>query len=164
MRLVRYGALAATPWANRGGETRVIVDQPGHFRLSLATIARTGAFSHLPGLWRQFALVSGRVVLAGSAWPDPRACDAGSPPVGFDGGDAVHCTLPGAAAIACNLMQPHGATRLRLTRADHGRCDDALALVACGPVALGDGALLALGDAVLWPTGAAFSGRALLLR
>lgn len=127
--VVRAAALVAVPWLNGGGVTRVIADRP-QFRLSLATIAEAGPFSAFPGLRRQFAVVAGRVVLQ----PFGVVLDAMSPPLRFNGADAVHAVPLGGAALALNLMVPDHAPGLRLERGDGGALVDAVAVFACAPV------------------------------
>lgn len=143
--IVRAASLVAVPWANGGGVTRVLVDRPGAFRLSLATIDGEGPFSRFPGVLRHFALVAGRVDLLGPA-PFPLSLDAQSPPVTFGGDVPVHAGLRGGAALALNLMVPDGAPRLRLVRGEG--LLDAVAIFACAPVTV-DGARLDAHDCML---------------
>ncbi len=158
--IVRASSLAAVPWANRGGVTRVIADRPAAFRLSLATIDAAGSFSRLPGLWRQFALVAGRVVLTGGL---AHSLDDRSPPVAFDGATAVHVALAGGAALALNLMVPDAAPRLTLARSEGGTFDNAVAVFACGRVTIEGGIALAPHDTLLPGQPLRFSGRALVV-
>ncbi len=158
--IVRGASLAAVPWANRGGVTRVIADRPGAFRLSLATIAADGPFSRLPGLWRHFALVAGRVVLTGDL---AHRLDDGSRPIAFDGARAVHAVLAGGPALALNLMVPDAAPRLGLSRSEGGTVEDAVAIFACGPVTIEGAIALAPHDTLLPDRPLRFSGRALVV-
>ena len=65
-RLIRHHDLLATPWKNGGGSTTEIALAPAgagfddfDWRISLATIARSGPFSSFPGIDRSLALVDG---------------------------------------------------------------------------------------------------------
>ena len=161
--VVRGGALAAVPWANGGGTTRVIVDRPGAFRLSLATIALAGPFSRLPGVARQFALVAGRVDFSGAL---TASLDALGAPIAFAGDDPIHAVPRHGPALALNLMVPHGAPALRLERRDHGLVEGALAVFACDPVVvLGAARIDLAAHDTLLPVGPVhLAGRALVVR
>ena len=157
--IVRVASLVAVPWANGGGVTRVLLDRPGAFRLSLATIDGAGPFSRFPGVLRQFALVAGRVDLSGPA-PFPVSLDAQSPPVTFGGNVPVHAVPRAGAALALNLMVPVGAPRLGLVRGEG--LLDAVAIFACGPVT-GDGVPLGAHDCMLVDRPVLVSGPALVV-
>ena len=64
MRLLARREYTCQPWRNGGGETAEIAVRPGAgsdflWRLSLATITRSGPFSTFPGVSRIFTLVEG---------------------------------------------------------------------------------------------------------
>ncbi len=151
--IIRAAALHAVPWANGGGVTRVIADQPGAFRLSLATLAQPGPFSLFPGVTRHFALVSGCVELIGRL-------DAQSPPITFAGDMPVSAT-PHGPALALNLMVPADAPALRLERLTGVRPIDAIAIFACEPLMIDDTIALDIHDTLLCNGAVRVSGRAL---
>jgi uncharacterized protein len=161
--VVRVGMLAAVPWANGGGTTRVIVDRPGAFRLSLATIAAAGPFSRLPGMARQFALVAGRVDLGGAV---TLSLDVLGAPIAFAGDDPIDAVPTHGPALALNLMVPDSAPALRLERRDHGLVEGALAVFACDPVVVRGAARIELAahDTLLPQGPVHLAGRALVVR
>lgn len=152
-------ALIAVPWANGGGVTRVIADRPGAFRLSLATIAKVGPFSHFPGFMRHFALVTGHIDLSVKAG----ALDAQSPPVTFSGNLPVSATPHDGPALALNLMVPDGAPRLALVRSTGDVRVDAVAIFACGPVMIDGTVALDRHDTMLCNGPVRLIGRALVV-
>lgn len=97
-----------------------------HFdwRISIATIARDGAFSVFAGIDRTLCLVEGVIELR---IDDElvRRLDGGSEPVSFPGDAAVHSTLIGGTATDFNVMTrrdrfSHDVRRVQL-RAGDGR-------------------------------------------
>lgn len=156
--VVRASALIAVPWANGGGQTRVIADRP-EFRLSLATIDAEGPFSAFPGLIRHFALVAGHVNLS----PVALSLDPSSLPVTFEGALAVFARPYGGPALALNLMVPAQCPPLQLDRVDGGDCVDAVAVFACAPITV-DGVALAAHDTLFPSRPVRLSGRALVMR
>ena len=159
MAIVHGSALIAVPWANGGGVTRVIADRPGAFRLSLATIAADGPFSHFPGFMRHFALVSGCVALSCQAG----TIDALSPPVTFRGDQPVAARLCDGPALAVNLMVPDGAPGLRLIRSAGDVALDAVAIFACEPVVVDGVGALDIHDTMVCNGPVRWVGRALVV-
>lgn len=108
--------LPATPWKNGGGSTREIVCCPPgadlhsfDWRVSIATIDRSGPFSVFAGVDRCIVLLAGD----GVALHAPQAgwqhrLDSPLQPFGFSGDDAVDCTLLGSASTDCNVMTRRG--------------------------------------------------------
>lgn len=129
--VVRAAFLRSEPWANGGGLTRVIGAVAGAWRLSLATIAGPGPFSHLPGVARHFAVLAGRVGLEANRAPFPIECDALSPVLAFPGDLAIEAAPRAGPVLALNLMVPSGAPGLRLVR---GVVAAPVAVFACAPV------------------------------
>lgn len=157
--IVRAATLVAVPWSNGGGVTRIIADRPGAFRLSLATIARAGPFSHFPGFIRHFALVTGQVELSGHAG----MLDARSLPVTFSGDQPVAATPHDLLALALNLMVPVGAPCLALVRSTGDIRVDAVAIFACETVVIDGTVALDMHDTMLCNGPVRLMGRALVV-
>ncbi|QEW23257.1 Various environmental stresses-induced protein (plasmid) [Paracoccaceae bacterium] len=120
MRLLARREYTCQPWRNGGGETAEIAVRPGAgsdflWRLSLATITRSGPFSTFPGVSRLFTLVEGGPVSI-------RVGDAGSAEVAvgdglkFPGDAPVRADLAGGPAMALNIMYRPEATRATIRR------------------------------------------------
>lgn len=94
-------SLPATPWRNGGGQTREIACVPGasgdfDWRLSVATIAQSGAFSPFPGVDRIITLLSGAGVrLRVGAGQRVHALTTPLAPFAFSGDEAVQAELVG---------------------------------------------------------------------
>lgn len=107
---------ALTPWRGGGGMTRElatgVVDDALVWRVSIAHIDESGAFSTWPGMHRSFTLLTGdQVVLtiAGNEHPVLRGQT-----FEFSGDAVVGCALPGGPVEALNLMTRRGGARLDL--------------------------------------------------
>lgn len=108
--------LPCTPWKNGGGSTREIVCQPAgagmeafDWRVSIATIDRSGPFSVFAGVDRCIVLLAGD----GVALHAPQAgwqhrLDSPLQPFAFSGDDAVDCTLLGGTSTDFNVMTRRG--------------------------------------------------------
>lgn len=108
--------LPATPWKNGGGSTREIACCPPgaglhsfDWRVSIATIDRSGPFSVFAGVDRCIVLLAGD----GVALDAPRAgwqhrLDSPLQPFTFSGDDAVDCTLLGGTSTDFNVMTRRG--------------------------------------------------------
>lgn len=108
--------LPATPWKNGGGSTREIACCPPgadlhsfDWRVSIATIDRSGPFSAFAGVDRCIVLLAGD----GVALHAPQAgwqhrLDSPLQPFAFSGDDAVNCTLLGGASTDFNVMTRRG--------------------------------------------------------
>jgi environmental stress-induced protein Ves len=109
--VVRAADLLASPWPNGRGTTREIHRAPD-WRLSLATVDTTGAFSVLPDVRRYLLLASDtRLELAiDGTVTSLRFTDT----VEFDGDAAVEVVGLSGTASALNLMT-YGRARGRLT-------------------------------------------------
>lgn len=111
--------LPATPWKNGGGSTREIACCPPgadlhrfDWRVSIATIDRSGPFSVFAGVDRCIVLLAGD----GVALHAPQAgwqhrLDSPLQPFAFSGDDAVDCTLLGGASTDFNVMTRRGTRR-----------------------------------------------------
>jgi uncharacterized protein len=98
------------PWRNGGGETAEILCHPQGagpddfgWRISTARVARSGPFSHFPGVARCLAVIEGGVLRL--RLPD-RSLDVepDGPPVEFAGDLPCDCRLIGPAVLDLNLM------------------------------------------------------------
>ncbi|GAA5233168.1 HutD family protein [Verticiella sediminum] len=122
LRHVVLADLPASPWRNGGGETREIVCVPAgadmaefDWRLSVATIARTGPFSAFPGVDRVITLLEGEgVVLRSTDGLIEHALTAPLVPYAFSGDVAMDCELVGAC-MDFNVMVRRSTTRADVT-------------------------------------------------
>ena len=108
--------LPATPWKNGGGSTREIACRPPgadlhsfDWRVSIATIDRSGPFSVFAGVDRCIVLLAGD----GVALDAPQAgwqhqLDSPLQPFAFSGNDAVECSLLGGTSTDFNVMTRRG--------------------------------------------------------
>jgi len=118
MRIVRRDACPVQPWKNGGGVSRLIASAPpaaGYdaidWHVSRPTIAAGGPFSHLPGLDRQFMLVSGAGVVLhcrGDGADFSQRIDTPLAPFAFRGDWAVHCDLIDGPVEVFNVMTRRG--------------------------------------------------------
>jgi uncharacterized protein len=111
--------LNPTPWKNGGGSTREIVCRPQgagmdgfDWRVSIATIARSGPFSVFAGVDRVILLLDGDGVQLQSAGGIDHRLDKALQPFAFSGDEALDCTLLGGPSQDFNVM-----TRRRTLRA-----------------------------------------------
>jgi hypothetical protein len=106
------------PWKNGGGLTRELMVWPDaqswFWRMSVATLARSGPFSTFDGVERWFAVLTG----AGVQLDLGMACAAAryeltpdTLPLCFAGESLVDCTLIDGAAEAFNLMLRRGSAQ-----------------------------------------------------
>src|SRR5665213_1698145 len=104
--------LAATPWKNGGGLTREIVRRPHgcemesfHWRVSIAEITKSGAFSPFSGVDRVIVLLTGDGVQLRSSDGHIDHC-LGTPlaPFAFSGDSAIDASLLGGASSDFNIM------------------------------------------------------------
>src|SRR6218665_3478435 len=115
--MMAFFDLATTPgqpWKNGAGSTQELACWPpgacmDHFdwRLSVATIARTGPFSVFPGVQRQIMLLGGDGVHlrhARGRWE--HLLDQRWQPFAFDGDEPLECRLAGGPSTALNLILP----------------------------------------------------------
>lgn len=110
MRRLHIDQLVAVPWKNGGGTTRELAVHPPaagfddfHWRVSIADVRESGAFSAFPGIDRIILLLDGdgmTLDVAGVAHPLTRAWT----PLRFGGEDPVHATLKGGPSRDFNLM------------------------------------------------------------
>lgn len=124
LRLRRLADVVATPWKNGGGLTRELLCWPSaeswQLRISVAEVARGGAFSAYPGVMRWFCVLQGagvRLRMPGASG-ELRLTPA-SPPLVFDGTLAPDCSLVDGPTLDLNLMC-HGG-HAELARAEAGQ-------------------------------------------
>ena len=120
--LLRKENHLATPWKNGGGQTTEIAIAPAgatldnfDWRVSLATIAQSGAFSTFPGIDRTLTLVEGAGVACRST-VGRSTCRPSSPTVLFAGEAAVQATVAGGATTDFNVMSRRSRYRHRFER------------------------------------------------
>jgi environmental stress-induced protein Ves len=127
MKLIRFDDLAAVPWKNGGGTTRELAVYPEGagfdafaWRVSIADVGASGAFSVFPGIERVILLLDGDGMELESdygrhALTEPLA------PFRFRGDDAIYARLAGAASRDFNLMYRRdiAAGQLAVWRREH---------------------------------------------
>ncbi len=110
-------------WRNGGGLTHELLAWPRAddwlLRISVATIARDGAFSAFPGVERWFAVLEGRGVTLRFAHEQVMLA-AGQPPLHFAGEAAPMCTLVDGSTFDLNLMSRRGAGKATMAVAVPG--------------------------------------------
>jgi environmental stress-induced protein Ves len=108
------------PWRNGGGVTRELLAWPSaddwQLRISVAEIARDGAFSAFPGIDRWFAVVEGQGVVLRIA-ERRTTLDLDSQPLPFDGADYAYAELQGGATRDLNLMARRDAGSAQMLHA-----------------------------------------------
>lgn len=114
--------LTPTPWKNGGGSTREIVCWPPgagmdsfDWRVSVATIARSGPFSVFAGVDRVIVLLEGDGVRLQSAGGIHHRLDQALQPFAFPGEEALDCTLLGGPSQDFNVMIRRSVLRAELT-------------------------------------------------
>ena len=121
--LVGLDAVRPQPWRNGGGVTRELLAWPAsvgwRLRLSVADVQAAGPFSLFTGIERWFAVLEGDGVALRIGEEEHRLTRA-DPPLQFDGGRNVDCTLPGGATRDFNLMAAPGRARLWRVRGERG--------------------------------------------
>lgn len=105
----------ARPWKNGGGTTTDIALHPVgagmedfEWRLSMASVAERGPFSHFAGVDRILAVIEGRLELAFDSDARMVALAPDSPPHPFPGEARVIGTPLGGTVVDLNLMTRRG--------------------------------------------------------
>ncbi|HEY0918971.1 HutD family protein [Devosia sp.] len=147
MRLLPAHTHRAMPWKNGGGETLEIAVHPQGapvdgctWRVSMAKVPVSGAFSTFPLIHRTLAVLAGRMLLRVEGQPETLLTPA-SPPCCFPG-DVPAAAEVLAPVIDLNVMVRRGAAVTRVRRL--GPCPR-VAATAETLVVLGDEATLAGG-------------------
>jgi environmental stress-induced protein Ves len=109
--LVALDAVPPQPWRNGRGLTRELLAWPDatawRVRMSVAEVSATANFSRFEGVERWFAVVDGDGVVLHRQGGEQLLTRA-DPPLQFDGGTPVYCTLLEGATRDFNLMAPPG--------------------------------------------------------
>jgi environmental stress-induced protein Ves len=110
LQLLRAADRIPVPWKNGGGLTSEVAVYPERsglddfdWRLSIAEVRAGGPFSVFPGIERQLAVLSGRLVLS-IAGGEPLSLSPHSPPLSFAGEAPVLAQPPQGPASDLNLM------------------------------------------------------------
>jgi environmental stress-induced protein Ves len=110
------------PWKNGGGLTREVAVYPERsglddfdWRLSIAEVRAGGPFSAFPGIERQLAVLSGRLVLS-IGGGEPLTLSPESAPLGFAGEVPVVAQPPQGPASDLNLVTRRVRCAGRLAR------------------------------------------------
>ena len=140
-RVFALDELPDEPWRNGGGRTRTIATQdrqtgepPWDWRLSVATIERSGPFSAFPGVDRASVLLgAGRIELSAVGEPIRRLLQPGDA-VDYAGAPAWHAAVQreGPPLSLLNVMTRRGAAtaRVHAVRDDTALLGQALAVFA----------------------------------
>jgi environmental stress-induced protein Ves len=109
---------ALTPWRSGGGVTRElatgVLGGQLAWRVSIAHIDESGAFSTWPGMHRSFTVLTGDQVVLTVAGNEHAVLRGQT--FEFSGDADVTCSIPGGPVEALNVMTRRGAGRL----AEHG--------------------------------------------
>lgn len=115
MRLIGFEQLQPLPWKNDGGVTRELHSYPAaasfddfSWRVSIADVTRSGAFSSFPGVDRVITLLEGDGMQLLSTSGEPTSLMR-LQPHRFRGEEQVCAQLDGAACLDFNLMLRRGA-------------------------------------------------------
>jgi environmental stress-induced protein Ves len=105
----------AQSWKNGGGTMWDIAIFPQGattetfgWRLSIAEISASRAFSQFPGVARHFALLSGEGVTLAIKGRAPASVTPAAPAISFSGDDDTEATLHDGRVLALNLMTRRG--------------------------------------------------------
>lgn len=109
MRVLRAANYQSVPWKNGLGTTREILKHPQSaadfiYRLSIAEVRHSGAFSAFPGYDRFITLLDGDGFELRFADGRTHALTSRHVPFRFDGGMPVSCTVKGGPSQDLNLM------------------------------------------------------------
>ena len=118
MRIIRQSAFKSVPWKNGGGVTHEALRVPDsgdrfRFRVSVARIEASGAFSDFTGYARTMVLLRGAGLTLRFAAGESRALLRAGDLVEFDGAMPVTCELSEGPCVDLNLMVSSGAGPVR---------------------------------------------------
>ncbi|WP_347271685.1 HutD/Ves family protein [Rhizorhabdus histidinilytica] len=170
-RVLRIADRPAVPWKNGGGTTREIAVFPPDagmddfvWRLSMARVEQTGAFSAFDGVDRVLAVLEGRLRLSGAGLDV--TLDGGSAPFPFDGGAPIAGEPIAGPVVDLNAMARRGRCDVEMRRLSAGAevtGGDAIFLLALEPQRIGEDELDRL-DVVDIAVPVTTGGAALLVR
>ena len=164
MRILRAGARVARPWKNGGGTTTEVAAFPEAsglenfgWRVSIAEVAQSGAFSLFPGIDRHLVLLKGRVALTVAGMGTMELSPADSP-VSFPGDTAADAHVIDGPATDLNVMTRRGAFAASLTRRKLGGAIETNASVTLAfPLSAATTVFQGTDGTVLAPTDAIFA-------
>lgn len=126
MRIIRKSEHRLVPWRNGQGTTREIIQNPdapadGRFdwRLSIATVDRSGPFSVFPGIDRTIAVLSGDGFMLRVADQEAHLSTQSSP-YAFAGELVAAALVAGGPSSDLNIMTRRAAFRHGMTRLPAG--------------------------------------------
>jgi environmental stress-induced protein Ves len=121
--ILRHGNYLAMPWRNGAGTTLEIARSPAEgadfaWRLSLASIGRSGPFSAYPGYARVVVLIEGSgFTLSGSGIAEHKLARVGAA-AHFPGAADTHCTLLAGPCTDLSLMVREPGSIAAVSRVD----------------------------------------------
>ena len=130
-----------TAWKNGGGTTRqILIAPPGatledfDYRISMASVASDGPFSHFPGVDRQLLLLDGKGLLLQRGDGSNSLLQIDSQPLAFAGEEAITSLLQDGPVTDFNVMTRRGRYRQQTERLAvqgklHVHSDDEVLLV-----------------------------------
>lgn len=111
LQLITSKELQSTPWKNGGGSTREISVFPENasfddfiWRVSIAEVERSGAFSNFAGVDRQIVLTRGQHMILKNHTTRQSHTLSPFEAYFFTGEDRIECELPAGATSDFNLM------------------------------------------------------------
>ena len=117
--VVRLEDISATPWRNGGGVTRELAAWPQAndwtWRMSVAEVGQSGAFSSFEGVDRWFAVLAGDGVQL-VVDKHPQRLTALDAPFFFDGAASTDCQLIDGATQDFNLMVQRDRATAQMVR------------------------------------------------
>ncbi|SAL24047.1 HutD/Ves family protein [Caballeronia humi] len=146
MKLIRGASLVPKPWKNGGGVTREIDAEPGGaaldaftWRLSIANVDASGAFSTFPGIDRTLVLLEGAGMHLHEANARVHALDRPLAMASFAGETAIDATLDNGPTRDFNIMvrRDRATASVQVHRGSAElRSDDSITLIFCvqGPL------------------------------
>jgi uncharacterized protein len=113
--VIRLSDLKPTPWKNGGGITTEISAHPVgsdvetfDWRISMASVAKSGPFSLFPGIERTLTVIEGIGLVLDVAAHGTKVLDARSPPLTFPGDVPTSATLQNGPIVDLNVMTRRG--------------------------------------------------------
>jgi environmental stress-induced protein Ves len=115
--VLRAADRVARCWGAGSGTTATVAEGDG-WRVSIATVTRSGPFTALPGVHRRLALLRGEPLELDLGAIVLRA-DADAPPAGFAGDEPPTARVTGAGSTVVNaFVSSTGTAKIELVRVD----------------------------------------------